>query len=260
MVGTWAVILEKYTELTYLDLGKIISEKIGTHFDEATIRLRRQQGIVWDHLSEEHAKQVEDIINGGGFPCRIIQQDRVIHLGEVSIHRKGHVIENGLEFEDLYGKKTLINRDQVVLAQVGWISKMVESGQGIPGLIRSDSGLFSSFQGMYRLSNLTSAKLPEDPIGWVLHIYQHGEQPDFARVYGQSFEYKYPPEIEGGWVVHFAAFISDLANALGDNLLDDSYKLAMNAPRKPSEEATFETIDDMQDRAKWELTLKRIHP
>jgi hypothetical protein len=183
MEPTWAVLLESYSELPHMKFGEDFHRLLGAFVEDANLRLRHQKGIVWEDLPEGKAKTVAAFLNQNGFKSRVVPQEEVMRPGSMSVWRKGKIIRAGLSLDDWFGKRLLIPRESMALAQAGWITQEVEASQGIPGT-STDSRVFSHFEGIYRVANLTMKSLPREEIGWVLQIFGGDVNPDWKGYMG----------------------------------------------------------------------------
>jgi hypothetical protein len=252
----WAVLLKSHSQLPHLKLGAKVAEIVGAHIDVANVRLRHNQGIIWENLPSEMAGAIGSLLDSEGFPTVVVPQNKVVTLGSMTLLRKGKVEKDGLMIDDWFGKPHLLPSTGIRLAQLGWINWIVEAGQGIPGLLSSDSSLFSHFQGIYRNANLNKGDLPTEAMGWVLHIFSGIPSPNWVRIYARSFNYSYQATTEGSWLDHFGLFVNDLAKVLLPESMDIGMRASLNSIEKPPEEATYGSLHEMVDRARWELSIR----
>jgi hypothetical protein len=255
-MAAYAVMLESFAKLPYREWGRDVAEILGVHPVDANTRLRRQQGMVWDGLDQGQATALAAFLIEHGHPAGLVAEEDIAVPGRLRNCRNADVVQGAFELEDPYGHKTILAPEVVELAQAGWIEEEIDSFRGIPRSIFPP--IASGPEGMRVQGAEWSDPQRMEPLGWVLHLYCGGDEEECVRIVGQRFNYDYQGLLEGGWQERFGRLLADLGRVLPDDCLDAGYRLGMGLASKPPEEARYDSLDSMVDRAIWTLTLKRF--
>ena len=250
---TYSVLLEKYRPIPYTEWGTEIASFMGEHFLDVTTKLRRQQGIVWEGLDDRRAELLGSYLINKGFPAGLVEDDEVAKFGTVRLVRNADPVARGIELQDAWENKTLIESANIILAQVGWVEEEIEIGskpKRVGGGSLDPSGQIPDFVDFSRESI-------KAPLGWLLHIY-HGQEPiGVVRIFGEHFNYDYQSFPDAARNQRFVILLNDLAKVFRYDSLDEGFKLSMGSFTK-SPEASYKSLDDMMDRARWAVTLKLV--
>ncbi len=253
-VGTikYAVLLAEWTELPHVEFGKDVARILGMHTQDGMGIIRRQQGIVIRGLEKEAAEELGSYLINQGHPCGLVEDTDICQIGDLDQSRNADPVPEGYELEDMFGNKTLIKKEDIVLAQAGWVSEEIELGSSRLSTPRygDDGSRLSSFN--------YSREADTRELGSVLQLFHGGEPYECVRIEGSNFNYDYQDMSDGETGFRFAIMLNDLAKVLDYDTLDEGFRLGMGARHARSPEAEYDTLDDMLDRARWWLTMRKV--
>jgi len=257
-MNTFSVLLQAYVKLPHLALGERIAGLLSVHLQDATVRLRHQQGIIWENLPFDKANALASFLIEKGYPSGLVPQNELVQPGNMMLSRKAEIMDSVFVFVDINDNRLSLSDGNVALAQVGWILEEVEVGSACRDKPVATSTLRLKGEGKYRYYGIDRHAPETEPFGWVLNMFSKGSHPDCVRIQGRSFNYSYQGLHEGGWKDRFGRLLSDLSNILSPGKMDEGFILAMATPLKPAQLAEYETPKAMIERARWSLTLKLV--
>jgi len=251
---TFSVLLETYEQLPHLDLGEEVAKITGVHTQNAFIRLRRQQGIVWENLERENANALGALLIKHGHSAGLVRDEEVRKEGTQWEVHNGSVTDEGFVIEDPYGRTSIMKSGSILLAQAGWIE---EKAAGVTDRYKSRRTRVGIDP--YSSDMAISFLRPKvAPIGWVLHIYPVDQEERYVRVIATEFSYSYQGYVEGDRNMRFGMMLSDLSKALPDDKLDFGFRLSMGTDCSPVDDVEYPTIDEMAERGRWLMTMKKL--
>ncbi len=245
----YAVLLRSYAPLPHFEWRSEVAAVLGRHPQTVAIRLRRQQGIVWEELGFDQANGLATFLIEKGFPAGLVAQEDIVTPGKLTVIRNADVVDSGLELESFFADKEILDANSVEFAQVGWVAEMDEARHMPRRGYRDSSRLDRSIARI-----LTTA----DKIGWVLHLFHRGDNPDWLRIVGRKFNYDYQETVGGSKDERFGRLLEDLSHVVPSEALDDRFMRSIGAGRAHDENVEFEELDDMIERARWELTMRSL--
>jgi len=248
---TYSVLLEKYRPLPFTEWGTEIASFMGEHFLDVTTKIRRQQGIVWEGLDDRRAELLGSYLINKGYPAGLVEDDEVAKFGTFRLVRNADPVASGIELQDAWENKTLIESGNIILAQVGWVEEEVQIGstrKNLPGY---------NIQGVRDSSISYSREIIMASIGWALQIFHDDGVIKVERILGDHFNYDYQSIADAVKHQRFVILLNDLAKVFRYDSLDEGFKLSMGSFTK-SPEAAYRSLDDMMDRARWAVTLKLV--
>ncbi len=250
-MNTYSVLLESYKRLPHLELGKEVAELMGVHVQDAYTRLRRQEGIVWEGLERSQAEVLGAFLIQRGYPAGLVADEDTVTLGPPRRVHNGGVVESGFEIVDRDESRRVIESGSIALLQAGWVEEKVE--------VTRDRERVESWQA-YRDYSFTYTTRPVyETIGWVLQVFETGEPARCVRVTGSRFNYAYQ-EIDGANShQRFGILMTDLAKVVGFERLDHGFRLCMGSGTTHPPDATYDSLNEMIERARWELTIRKVH-
>lgn len=249
----FSVLLETLEKLPHLELGEEVAEITGAHIQNVYINLRRQQGIVWEHLEREKANALGALLIERGFSAGLVHDEDVRQMGNAREIHCGAVVEDGLLIEDQYGGTDMMGSDSIELAQTGWIEEKEEDASDRYKPRRVRLGIDPYAPGISRF-----LRPGVQPTGWVLQVYPVKEADEFVRIFGKEFNYGYQGDVTGNRKQRFGMLLTDLSDVLSVDKLDLGFRVSMGATESPTAEARYETLDEMTERARWLLTMKKL--
>ncbi len=252
----YSVLLESYSPLPFIAWADEVEKILGMHRQDVILRLRRQQGIVWEHLDREKADMLGSLLISYGYPAGLVEDSDVVRLPIPTLSKNADPVEGGFELEDLFSDLTLINAESIEFMQAGWVEEKVEVGTVKPP--RSRSGLKYSADGTRAGSFMYTRMKKKEPIGWVLHVFQKGEPLEWLRIIGRNFNYDYQPVTGVYWMQRFGLLLTDLARITPFASLDEGFKETMGSDGSNYEFCSFDSIVEMEERARWQLTMLKI--
>ncbi|HEX9746595.1 MAG TPA: hypothetical protein VGB30_14345 [bacterium] len=93
--------------------------------------------------------------------------------------------------------------------------------------------------------------------GWILQIYLNDPSPRSIQIFSFAFNYDYLNDTPPSWREGFPLLLKDLAQLIPDTHTNAGFKSAMDNARKPDDENVYEDVEEMEDRARYEMTLLR---
>ena len=250
-MNTYSVLLESYKRLPHLELGKEVAELMGVHVQDAYTRLRRQEGIVWEGLERSQAEALGAFLIQRGHPAGLVADEDIVTLAPAHIVRNGAVIREGFEIVDRTETRRVIEPTSIALVQAGWVEEEVEVTRDREHVVVWQPRRDYSF-------NYTTRPVYET-IGWILQVFETGEPAPCLRVMGSRFNYAYQ-EIDGANShQRFGILMTDLAKVVGFERLDHGFRLCMGSGTPHPPDATYDSLNEMIERARWELTIRKVH-
>ncbi len=249
---TYSVLTEEYRELPHLEWGKDLAHLMGSQVQDVYLKLRRQQGIVWSGLERDRADTLGGYMIQKGYPAGLVEDANVATLGNPELIRNADPVDEGLELEDIWGKKTLLESGTMVLVQAGWVKEKIAVGSSTDSTPRFDKTSKGSGPAPYK------RKPPMAKIGWVMQIFQKGDPCDITRIMGSYFNYDYQNVDSYSRDQRFGMLLKDLSNSLPYEILDKGYRISMGSTSSAPSEAIFDTLDELNERARWQLTLRQV--
>ena len=229
---------------------------LGLHPLDASRALRTQQGIVWENLSREKAAALASLLIETGFPSGLVPQHDVVKLAAKELCRNADVVEGGLEIEDGHGHKRLLHRDWFELAHVGWVKEQERSyRERTRAKIRIKTGA----RGDRRRQTVRVEESSAEEAGWVLNLFGHGDPSEWIQIHAPYFNYDYLPETPPSWREGFRLFMNDLYAVIPGPKTDAGFRLALSlgACDTVPDAAKFPSVDDLDERGRWALTILR---
>jgi len=248
---TYSVLLEKYRPIPYTEWGTEIASFTGEHFLDVTTKLRRQQGIVWEGLDDRRAELLGSYLINKGYPAGLVEDDEVAKFGTVRLVRNADPVASGIELQDAWENKTLIESSNIILAQVGWVEEEIQTGTTRRTASDYNSNLVHTYPMIYDRIPVMSS------IGWLLQIFHDDGAINVERIFGEHFNYDYQSLADAARHQRFVILLNDLSKIFRYDSLDEGFKLSMGSFTR-SPEAVYKSLDDMMDRARWAVTLKLV--
>ena len=255
-MSEYAVLLAPYTPLPHIMLGDEVAKITGVHRQDALIKLRKQQGIVWEHLERGSADRLGAYLIANGYPAGLVEQEEVVKLHRPVLCSNADPVEGGFELEDIFADKNLMNAESIEYMQAGWVDEEYEIGRErvlkAGKTYRSD--LHASSLRSYRYTTVPKI----ETLGWVLHIFQYGEPVEWIRIISRSFNYDYQNMIGVHRDQRFGLLLADLARVVPMAALDEGFKAVMGSDCSDHEFHNYDTLEEMEERARWELTMRKL--
>ncbi len=251
-MSKFTVVLESWNELPHLKLGEDLSRITGVHKQTIYTRIRQQDGIVYEGLEKGTADEVAKYLGSKGFPATSIPDTSIYPECRHKLVRNADVMETGLELEDPYGKKELLESGKIIFVHTGWVEENLEAAEG-------NAGYFGSITGTSRVSVEGPGWKPvkgETNTGWVLHIFSENERNEVYRIIGEKFYYDYQGKDFIPDDQSFRILLQDLVRLLPEEVLDSQIAQAIEGYPKVPSELNYPTIKDLEDRVRWRMTLR----
>lgn len=252
----YAVLLESCSQLPFIVLATEVAEIVGAHRQDALIQLRKQQGIVWEFLEHEKAEKLGALLIANGYPAGLVEQDDVVRIHKPILCSNGDPVEGGFELEDIFSDKRLVRSVSIEYLQAGWVREEVEVDRR---RIQSSSSVRAGYMfGTRDKTTRYTTRGETESYGWVLNIFQYSKPVEWLRIIGRSFNYDYQSLSGAFWKQRFGLLLADLARVAPYASLNEGFKATMGSDGSSHDSCEFETLEDMENRARWELTMRKL--
>jgi len=254
-MGNFAVLLENYSELPFYDWGPELAKLLGIPEYDLRVKLRHQQGIVLENLSDEKAGHLIAYLKSKGHLAFSVPGDKVVKLDKPMISHAGKLSSDGIEFDDFEGNKFIFRTEEIALIQAGWVEEDIKPEEKPQSPIRLHVDRLGP-RGMRLHEAAIFGRESNEPLGWVLNVFRNGYSPAWMRISGHEFNYGYQGKVEAGWEQHFRKLLTDIAGVVPENKLDYGFLCSIDKLSCPPKAAEYRTLSNMTERARWMLTLR----
>jgi len=251
-MDNYTVLLNKWAELPHMDLGEEIANITGIHKQTVYTRLRHQDGIIFENLESAKAVKVAEFLSTKGFKALAVPDSDLFPERKYNLVRNADVLTDGLEIEDPYGNKTMIDTEKIVYIHAGWVEENLKDADNRMGLFGTLTGSkHGSVEGPAWKKISTT-----NHIGWVLHIFCDGENEGAYRIIGSKFYYDYQGEGDVPQIERFAILLKDLTGITRERAIDPEVMSAIKSHPEVLPEMRYATVDDLEGRLRWQMTLR----
>jgi hypothetical protein len=263
--SSYSVVLRSDSSLPYKDLSEKIAGILGV--GDIGLRVKYQQGIVWENLRKDIADELALFLTSKGFPAGLVPQMELPKPGKVTLVHKAEPTDSGIRIYDLYDRAADIDGSTITLAQLGWVEEEVEIGHNGPKLDLGPmghgyagfhmGGLFYQFDSHGSEGVYTGPTAKFEKLGWVLHLFCTGSKLDWYRIVGRNFNYGNVGLFEGTWERRFIQFVDMLANSISVENQDAGMK-ARGEPIDNISCIRYLSLHEMVEHARWNLTVRTV--
>lgn len=251
-MSNYSVVLKEWKKIPHLKIGNEIASMISIHKQDIFTSLRRQNGIVFQGLMQSEAEKIAKFLTDEGFPSASIPDDDLNLRFDFQLIRNADVINEGLEIENPYGKKSLVSSDTIKYIHAGYVDESLKDSDGRMGLFGTLSG---SGQGAVEgppIKPISTA----GQLGWVLHLFIDDELSTVYRIIESKFYYDYQGKEFVSPVLKFATLVEDIDRLWDNAALDKNIKPAMESLPEIPPDIRYDTLEDLEDRIRWSMTVQ----
>jgi len=234
-----------------MELGEHISSIIGVHKQTVFSILRHQDGIVFENLDREKAFDVAEYLTSKGFKAVAVPDSDVLPAPKFRLVRNVDVINDGLEIENPYGDREMISGERIHYMQTGWVEENLRAADERQGLF---GDLFGVGRGVVEgppWKRLTQSH----KLGWVLHAAYDNDKDEVLQIIESKFYFDYQGDDFAPSHERFIRLLKDIDDFVPDDRVDPSVKLAQETDREVPDELKYNTLEDLEKRLRWSITL-----
>jgi len=234
-----------------MELGEHISSIIGVHKQTVFSILRHQDGIIFENLDREKAFDVAVYLTSKGFKAVVVPDNDVFPSPKFRLVRNVDVIDDGLEIENPYGDRETIPGEKILYMQTGWVEENLRAADERRGL----------FGDLYSVGRVVVEGPPwkrltlSHNLGWVLHTAYDNDKNEVLQIIESKFYFDYQGDNFSSSRERFIKLLKDIDEFVPDERVDPSVKLAQEIDREVPDELKYNTLEDLEKRLRWSMTL-----